>query len=731
MGRKKKRRGSETSADLRRRYGVQGSPYPLELRVRAARSVVEDGMPMARVAQALGIPYTTVSLWVQKYRQGGVEGLTPQPKRATPRKRASDDTKRRAVIELRQEHPEYGTRRIRDLLARFSALGVSETEVRRVLHEAGLIEPAPATGSREHPERRFERAEPNQLWQSDIFTFLLRRYERIYLAAFMDDHSRFLVSWAVAHHQRSSLVMEALRKGIAAFGTPTEILTDQGRQYTAWRGSTEFEEELRRENIRHIKSRPQHPQTLGKIERFWKTLWDEFLSRTVFSDFADLQRRLGLFVDAYNFQRPHQALAGLVPADRFFRAAPQVRAAIEKNVAENALRLAQEQPARKPFYLVGRLGDQDLTIAAAGRGLRVQMGDGEPKTIELEREVDDAENQVSAGRVCGGTSEEEASTEGAAGAEVGEAESGPRRNGAQAVLDDLERALGSAAGVGRDRGGADIAGPVLPARDEGDARDARSADAVDGFRGRARDIDDGARDAARSEGDAPRAREAAARAPALRDEANREARPGGAADGAWEEAFDIELDEEWQAAFASLTDDDGLEPAEPGLGPDGGWRGRALRWERKLAGESAKVEAREHGKEAQERLRAEAADDRRGHAAICDGAVANRGRPDGGGSSGEARHLAREISDAQTSGDGRFHRSTETEATGPTSDAGEAGRARRGERAAAEGERTPEAAGGDDRANPQHDERGLAREGEATRATTPVEADDSERGGFE
>ena len=62
-----------------------------------------------------------------------------------------------------------------------------------------------------------------------------------------------------------------------------------------------------------MKSRPQHPQTLGKIERFWKTLWEELLSRTVFADFADCARRLGLFIDGYNFQRPHQGLAQACP----------------------------------------------------------------------------------------------------------------------------------------------------------------------------------------------------------------------------------------------------------------------------------------------------------------------------------------------------------------------------------------------------------------------------------
>ena len=104
-------------------------------------------------------------------------------------------------------------------------------------------------------------------------------------------------------------------------GSTEEVLTDNGRQYTAWRGETEFERTLKQQGIAHLKARPQHPQTLGKIERFWKTLWDEFLSRTVFASFEDLIRRLELFIEGYNYQRPHQALEGLLPADRFFRAA--------------------------------------------------------------------------------------------------------------------------------------------------------------------------------------------------------------------------------------------------------------------------------------------------------------------------------------------------------------------------------------------------------------------------
>lgn len=276
--RKKYRSGPGKRVQLGSAWLGGGRAYPIGVRLRIVEAIESGQVSAGRMSRTTGISRTTIDNWLDAYKTGGIDALMPKPA-GPPRGRATRperETKRAAVVEMREEHPEYGTRRIRDVLARFSALGVSEAEVRRILHEVGLLEsrPAPAE-ARQHPVRRFERAAPNQLWQSDIFTFLLRRHERVHLTVFMDDHSRFIVSYATAHHQRSELVLEAFERGIAAFGTPEEILTDNGTQYATWRGETEFQRLLRRNGIRHVRSRPQHPETLGKVERFWKTLWDE------------------------------------------------------------------------------------------------------------------------------------------------------------------------------------------------------------------------------------------------------------------------------------------------------------------------------------------------------------------------------------------------------------------------------------------------------------------------
>jgi transposase InsO family protein len=567
---KKKNEGGGKSRD--RRFGpspLRGKArreYPLEFRLQAVREIEEQDRSQDEVARALGVSKAALGIWLRAYRSGGVKALeNPQSvveaqrkKKRKPKPEVKAQVHRKAVIEMKEAHPQYGTRRIRDLLRRFEAVGVSEQEVRRVLHEAGFLLRAEPQAPRQHPKRRFERAQPNQLWQSDIFTFLLRRHERIYVTVFLDDHSRFVVSHAMAHHQRSTLVLEAFERGVAAYGCPREVLTDQGRQYTAWRGQTEFEQTLKQYGVAHLKSRPQHPQTLGKVERFWKTLWTEFLSRTVFSDFADCQRRFELFIQAYNFQRPHQALDGLVPADRYFQSAPHVREAIERNVADNARRLALEQPPRKPFYLVGRLGDRDLSIAAEGNALKVKLGDDETETIQLEGKDDEIE---APNRIRGLQEETEAAPETAitTDAEVDRV-GGDRGNRTASVLDDLVRAEWGEAGDGSDQGRGDHPAALLSARAPRPRRDALGADAGEWSWPQAGhvvpDPRAGGEDPAAREGEAPDG------ALALDHEE---------ADQTW-----ADEDEEWPAEeeedFEFIGDDDGP------FDPDERWRDDGLTW---------------------------------------------------------------------------------------------------------------------------------------------------------
>jgi hypothetical protein len=263
-------------------------------------------------------------------------------------------------------------------------MGVSPTTVARVLEEESLNEPRPEHEPHPDKPRSFERAKPMQLWQSDLFTFVLKRQgQRVHLVAFMDDHSRFIPGFGLASRASAEFVIEVVRSAIGAYGPPDEMLTDRGPQYNTWRGKSLFAKEMDKRGITHILSRPRHPETLGKIERFWGSLWRECLETAVFMDMEDARRRIGFYMDHYNFQRPHQSLEGLVPADRFFSAGSEVRKTLEARVAANALDLAKNGAPRKTFYLTGRVGGVDLSLHAEGEKVVMTTGDGKREEVDL------------------------------------------------------------------------------------------------------------------------------------------------------------------------------------------------------------------------------------------------------------------------------------------------------------------------------------------------------------
>ena len=165
-----------------------------------------------------------------------------------------------------------------------------------------------------------------------------------------------MVGLDVFRSQTAEPVLEVYRTAMAEYGVPKEMLSDQGRQYSSWRGTTRFEAELRKDRVHPSKSRPPDHMTLGKIERFWKTSGEEFLVRAQFDSFESAGERIRLWVKHYNHRRrPHQSLAGLCPADRFFAIAQELRQVIERGIQENVLELALRGQPHSPFYRVGRM----------------------------------------------------------------------------------------------------------------------------------------------------------------------------------------------------------------------------------------------------------------------------------------------------------------------------------------------------------------------------------------
>jgi transposase InsO family protein len=342
-----------------------------------------SGLPAGDFAPLVGLSKHTLYLWKKRFTRQGPAGLMEHPRGASSGSKLPEVTKR-TIVMLKQLHPEWGCQRISDELLRGPALAAGAAAVARVLHEAGYQMEEHAT--RPHPDkvRRFERARPNQLWQTDLFTFILKRQNRrLYLVAFMDDHSRFLTGYGLHASASGAFVLEVLRAAMVSYGPPEEILTDNGPQYVTWRGKSQFSRELEQQGIRQVVSRPKHPQTLGKIERFWGTLWRECVQRAVFLDLEDARRRVGLFIDYYNFRRPHQGLEGLTPADRFFHAAPAVLQTLKERVAANALDLARHGVPKPPFYMTGQVAGQPFSVHAEGERVFLSRPGQPRQEVEL------------------------------------------------------------------------------------------------------------------------------------------------------------------------------------------------------------------------------------------------------------------------------------------------------------------------------------------------------------
>jgi transposase InsO family protein len=355
-------------------------PVAMEVKVLAMEAL-ETGLSPKDVGEIVGVVESTITKWRQQYQEGGIETLSRRSSSIAVRHKCTALEDR--ILAHRKDHPEHGVRRIRDDLRRDEGLAVSAEKVRTVVNDAGLGNSPPKAHRRPPQVRRFERNLPNALWQIDIFTFQLKRMYRVYLVGIIDDNSRFLVGWGLFRQQGADAVLEVLKGAIGQWGAPREILSDNGRQFVAWRGETRFQRVLKQQGIAHVRSAPHHPMTLGKIERFWQTLWREFLDEAHFASFADACQRIDHWINYYNHQRPHQGIDGAAPADRFYGLAGDVDEALRQGCQENALRLALGQEPQPPLYLLGQLGGTDVRVTRKGEAIEVKVGDAVREEIRL------------------------------------------------------------------------------------------------------------------------------------------------------------------------------------------------------------------------------------------------------------------------------------------------------------------------------------------------------------
>jgi transposase InsO family protein len=321
-----------------------------------------------------------VHAWVRKYEQSGLPGLADRSHRPASCPHRIAGEVEAVVCELRRRHPTWGPRRlVHELERRGIAPVPSRATVYRVLVRNALVEPG-VRRRRRSDYRRWERSAAMELWQMDIIGgILLAGGGECKMVTGIDDHSRFMVIAKVVERATARAVCRAFGEALIRFGVPEEVLTDNGKQFTARFGSgrpgeTMFDRICRENGITHRLTRPQSPTTTGKIERFHQTLRRELLDGCdPFADLTAAQTAVDGWLADYNQRRPHQALDMAVPASRFI---PRPRA--EQDVLPVVL------PARLDLVTSPAPPDPPPPEPAP---VAWPLAEGEIGAIEVERQV--------------------------------------------------------------------------------------------------------------------------------------------------------------------------------------------------------------------------------------------------------------------------------------------------------------------------------------------------------
>jgi transposase InsO family protein len=221
-------------------------------------------------------------------------------------------------------HQRWGPRSIRTQLERdgFSPLP-GTSSVYRTLVRHGLIEPTKRKRARSD-YKRWERSRSMELWQMDIVgRFYLLDGTELKAVSGIDDHSRYCVSARLVHRATARPVCDALERSLGIHGVPNEILSDNGKVFTARFGNGPgpvlFDRICATNGIKHRLTAPYSPTTTGKVERFHKTMRAEFLvdHDRVHATIEEFQAALDAWVEHYNTERPHQSLGDRPPIERF------------------------------------------------------------------------------------------------------------------------------------------------------------------------------------------------------------------------------------------------------------------------------------------------------------------------------------------------------------------------------------------------------------------------------
>jgi transposase InsO family protein len=289
----------------------------MSLRYEFVLLSLKPGANVAQLCRRFSISRKTGYKWRERFLLHGSTGLVDRPRRPKHSPKRTPRAMQRTVVQLRQRR-HWGGRKIRKRLETLGHQHVpAPSTINGILKREGLIDLS--TSFKHRPLQRFERASPNELWQLDFKGHFAIASGRCHPLTVLDDHSRYSISLRACADERATTVQQALTHTFRRYGLPEQMLMDNGAPWgwdaehtltclTVW---------LMRLGIIITHIRPYHPQTQGKDERFHRSLDVELIQRRWFHSLSHCQRHFDRWREIYNFERPHQSLNMVVPAERY------------------------------------------------------------------------------------------------------------------------------------------------------------------------------------------------------------------------------------------------------------------------------------------------------------------------------------------------------------------------------------------------------------------------------
>jgi transposase InsO family protein len=276
-----------------------------------------EGANLRELCRRFGVSATLAYRLLARYQAEGDVGLMERSRRPGSSPRTTAPEVEAQVLALRAEHPAWGGRKIAAVLRRRGVTSPAPSTITGILRRHG-VELGRFSGAAK-ALGRFEHPEPNDLWQMDFKGHVAMRSGRLHPLTVLDDHSRFAVVLAACANEQTQTVKACLIEAFRRYGLPWRITADNG---APWGNGprdpfTPLGVWLLEQDIRLGHSRPYHPQTQGKDERFHRSLKAEALSGPPFNDLAEATRNLERWRTLYNTERPHEGIAMMTPVERY------------------------------------------------------------------------------------------------------------------------------------------------------------------------------------------------------------------------------------------------------------------------------------------------------------------------------------------------------------------------------------------------------------------------------